>query len=158
MNLIVTKIWGESGLTLVELMVTLGVYAILMASLTPIAAQIMTAYRLHGATRQVFAELQNARFSAVAENHRYRFTIVQGSPAYAIHRDRNNDGVQNDGVDAVMARSVGVDAAGVTLSGTSNINFLSNGTVVTPGSIVLHGPGGKTASVAVGPGGRIRIE
>lgn len=146
---------GEGGLTLIELMVTLAVLAILLAVTAPIFSQIRQVYNLRGAAREIFSELQKARMAAVMENNRYRFSLVD-SYNYKIHDDNDNDGAEDAG-ETVTTKNIQTDSPGVTLSATNTVTFIPNGTASTYGTITLTNTSGSK-SVVVSSAGRIRIQ
>src|SRR5437867_2102253 len=67
-----------------ELLSTCAVLGILLRTAVPTIAGVVTSYRLQGATRQIAADLQQARMSAIAENNRYSFRLVD-TGTYSVH-------------------------------------------------------------------------
>jgi Tfp pilus assembly protein FimT len=149
---------SEAGLTLADLSITLGAFAVLLLALVPVLSKLLDAYHLRGAAHQMFAELQRARLSAIMQNNRYRLTVVGGSPVYVIHDDNNNDDVDNDGTDSVQTRSLANDSPGISLVADNDITFAPNGTALTLGQIIVTNQSGATRTIAVGAGGRIRLQ
>ena len=92
------------------------------------------------------------------ENNRYRFEVVDGSPQYVIHDDSNNDDVDNDGEDAFVTRTLAVDSPGVRLATENVITFAPNGAAISPGRITISSRSGDSKVIAVGAGGRIRLQ
>src|SRR2546430_14918644 len=74
------------GSSAAELLATFAVIGSLLRTAVPTIAGVVTSYRLHGATRQVAADLQQARTSAIAENNRYLFRLVETGPR-SVHDD-----------------------------------------------------------------------
>lgn len=153
-----SSIGTERGITMADLSVTLTAFAILLLAFVPVLSRLLDMYHLRGAAQQVFAELQRARLAAVMENNRYRFQVVDGSPEYVIHDDSNNDDVSNDGADAVVTRTLAVDSPGVHLATDNVITFAPNGGAITTGRITISSRSGDSKVIAVGAGGRIRLQ
>lgn len=149
---------GDRGVTLADLSVTLSAFAILLLAFVPVLSRLLDMYHLRGAAQQIFAELQRARLSAVMENNRYQFRVVGDSPEYVIHDDGNNDDVDNDGVDAVVTRTLAIDSPGVHLTTDGVITFAPNGAAITGGRVTVSSRSGASKIIAVGAGGRIRLQ
>lgn len=148
----------ESGVTLADLSVTLTVFAIMLLAFVPVFSRLLDSYHLRGAAQQVFSELQRARLAAVMENNRFRFKAVNGSSQYLIHDDGNNDDVVNDGDNAVITRTLAVDSPGIKLATEDIITFAPNGAALSGGRITISNRAGDTKVIAVGAGGRIRLQ
>lgn len=153
------RITGDArGVTLAEVATTLALLGAMSAVTAPALPRLLAAYQLRGAAQMVFSELQRARMAAVMENNRFRFTVVDGSPRFAVHDDENGDDVENDGDGSVVVRSVHVDSPGVVLKADGVVSFAPNGTARAARRIYVTSPFGDTAVVAVSTGGRICIE
>src|SRR2546430_15234743 len=79
------------GSSAAELLATCAVLGILLRTAVPTIAGVVTSYRLQGATRQVAADLQQARMSALADNNRYSFPLTDPGP-YSLHANVHNNG------------------------------------------------------------------
>lgn len=73
---------NRKGFTLAEVIVVSAIVAIISAIAIPQMNNLMNTYRLNGATRLVWADLQNARMTAIKENGRIQvvFTTTQINP------------------------------------------------------------------------------
>jgi Tfp pilus assembly protein FimT len=149
---------GESGVTLLDIAITLSIFALLLVAAVPILPRILAMYRLRGATQEMFSELQKTRLAAVMENNRYRLEVSDGSSQYTIHDDSNNDGLENDGTSSLTTRSLDEDNPGVTLEADGVVSFSPNGTASSPRHIHLTNASGDTSTVVVSGGGRVFIQ
>jgi Tfp pilus assembly protein FimT len=149
--------WGEEGLTLAELVTTLGLSAIVLLAMAPVMSRLLDVYQLRGAAQQIYGELQRARLAAVVENNRYRLDVDPGSNVYRVHDDDNNDDVDDDGEGTIVSRAMS-DSPGVRFDSGDIITFAPDGTAITYGSIALTNASGDTRVVSVAAGGRVRVE
>ncbi len=86
---------GKAGFSLVELMVVIGIIAIMAAAGTPSFLNWLPNYRLRSAARDIYSTLQNARLLAVRENTSVRVVFNNlVSPGFYIV-DINNNGVMD---------------------------------------------------------------
>jgi len=144
------------GSSAAELLATCAVLGILLRTAVPTIAGVVTSYRLQGATRQVAADLQQARMSAIAENNRYSFRLVD-TGTYSVHDDVNNNGTIDPG-EAVTTVALGATGwPGVTIAGDGIVTFLPNGMAVSAGTLTLSGSG-KARTVTVSQGGMMRAQ
>ncbi|MEG3191415.1 prepilin-type N-terminal cleavage/methylation domain-containing protein [Lysobacter sp. D1-1-M9] len=75
---------GSSGFTLVELMVTLAVLAILLAAAQPSFADFFERYRLRSAVDDTFAVFANARQAAVEADRNVRLSVGGTTTAWCV--------------------------------------------------------------------------
>lgn len=83
----------ESGFTLVELIIAIGVAAVLMAFAIPGVLNWLPDFRLKGAANDLFSNLQWAKLSAVKENKDWAIVFDTANGAYYICSDRGADNV-----------------------------------------------------------------
>jgi len=145
---------GHKGLSIAEIVVGLQIFAVLALIAVPNVIQTMQIYTLRAAAREVYSDLQNTRMGAVMEDHRYRFLLVD-SQTYQLHDDVNNNGIIDTG-ESVTTHSIASDAPGVTLSGTSTVTYLPDGTVLSSGTITAT-KGTHTVNIVVSSGGRVKV-
>lgn len=143
-------------MTFSEVTASMIVFSGLLAIMAPVFTEMLSVYHLRGATQELFAEMQRARLAAVMENHRYRLSVVPGTGLYEIHDDKNNNFAEDTG--EVSARSVAIQNPGITLSGDQVVTFLPNGTALTYGTITISSGSGRTKSLVISSGGRIRTQ
>lgn len=103
----------ERGFTLTELMVTLGVFAILAGIAIPAFSGWLPKYRLKSAARELYSDFQLAKITAIRSGVRcaIRFNhSVEGSTYdYVLFQDSNNNLVWDTG-ETVIKKRPGDDA------------------------------------------------
>ncbi len=109
----------NSGFTLIELMVTIAVLAILLGIAIPSFQGTLDKRRIIGAAEQIYADLQYARSEAIKRNATVRVSFQTGTnwcygiTTLASCNCHTADNCQLDGVNKVV---VGADFRNVTLS------------------------------------------
>jgi prepilin-type N-terminal cleavage/methylation domain-containing protein len=98
-----SKIHSRGGFTLIDIMVTISIMAIIMAGALPGLINVADSMRLGQGQRDVYQEMQSARLIAVASNRpmrlrfncpvagQYRLTELIGSPSTPDANDTAND-------------------------------------------------------------------
>ena len=135
---------NRAGFTLIEMMATLGVAAILMAIAIPQFLSVLPGLRLNDAARQVATDLQLARMRAISQNNSNTVTFNTSTGVYS-----SSLGSESYDIDQLYP--------GIALSAvTANPVFTSRGTASTPATITLSN-GSTTKAVQVTAVGRVRI-
>ena len=147
---------GSSGTTMFELLATVAVLTTFAGTTMLTSSQVRPLYIIRGAARQVSADLQKTRLSAVTENNRY---LVQFTNNHTdtILDDDNGDGIAETG-EPVRTVNIQLDWPGVTMTSTGAITFLSNGTVVAPVTITLQKVGATTKTITISQAGSVRVQ
>jgi len=115
-----------AGFTVMELVVVIGLMAIISAIAMPSFISWLPSYRLSAGARQIAADLQLARMKAISQNTNYRLRFTDGN-TYEMQK--------NDGGWAVPAGHGSVDLPeGITVTNGTPFNtseFQSRGTAKT---------------------------
>jgi len=136
---------NSAGFTLIEMMATMGVAAILMAIAIPGFFSALPGLRLNDAARQIATDLQLARMRAISQNNTNTVTFNTGTGVYSftLSPDTYNIPQLYPGIVLTVA--------------TANPVFTSRGTASTPATITLSN-GTSNRQVQVTPVGRVRIQ
>ncbi|MBN2843669.1 MAG: GspH/FimT family pseudopilin [Sedimentisphaerales bacterium] len=153
-----------AGFTLVELMVTLAVFAILAALAAPSFNGILEKRRLVGAAEGLFADLQFAKAEAIKRNRTIRLQVTTGNTwCYGLDDDAGTACDCNSN-----ACELGSTSRNITSSEYENIQLV-NGSVVefepvrgmpdTTATFQFRiGDGGDVKNVTVSSIGRIKMD
>src|SRR2546425_12032782 len=147
---------GRGGTTVAELLATVAVLGTFVSTTVLTTSQVRPLYIIRGAARQVAADLQKTRMSAVTENNRYVVQIASNHTD-TILDDNNNDGLTETG-EPVKTADIQLDWPGVTMSSTGALTFLPHGTVSAPVVITRHKSGTTDKTISISQAGSIRIQ
>ena len=150
------------GFTLVELMITVAVMAILLGIAVPLFQSTLDKRRLVGATEQLYADLRYARTEAIKRNANVFVSFTTGTNwCYGIALAACNCGTPGScqldpGIDKVVSASNfrGVSLAGQTFDGSTS--FEPRRGTANNGTATLSSTTGDI-KVIVGSLGRVRI-
>lgn len=136
-----------------ELLATLTLMTIVMATATPSLSRVMERFELRTAAHEMLAELQWLRSQAVTSNSRHRLSR-SGSSDLGYERF---DVATASWVDVDRSAPIGLQH--VTIGGPAEVLFLPNGAVSAAASYSIdHGTNLPTKYVSVGVAGSIRID
>jgi prepilin-type N-terminal cleavage/methylation domain-containing protein len=126
------------GFSLGEILVAVGVFAILSAIAVPQFIAFRPQNRLNGAARQVFSELMWARSKAVNDNSSYVITFPTNQTMLITGSTTKTVNIQTEYSDVTLASSA------------STITFSSRGTADVAPTITLTNSGGtKTIQIRI---------
>lgn len=153
----------QRGFTLMELIITIAVLGILGAIAVLNAPAILNTYRVKGAARQLYSDMQMARLTAI-KGGRAWCVIFNGSPFTSYIVVDSGDGTcdAGDTVDAIGEKTVAIasEYPGVTMTHNfsgNTLNFNPNGTAEGGAATLCNSSRGQ--QVVVNPNtGNIRID
>lgn len=130
---------NDSGFTIIELMIVIGLAAVL----TTIAGYNYFSYRpsllLSGATRQIMGDLLAAKMKAVGQSNNYKIFFLN-EREYMVLDDDDNDGVL-DGGEWSQTKDIQTEYPGVTFTATDDPVFTSRGTANNVTTVTLTNSG-----------------
>lgn len=146
---------GASGYTLTELMIVLGIVAVVLGLGGIWLSSQLPQYRLNGAVRQIRADLLAARAQAVKQRNEVR-VFFSDPHHYDILDDDDNDGRADPG-EAIESRSIQEDFAGVTIRSNNNPIFYPRGTASSLATIRVSNAAGEKA-ITISITGRVKVK
>lgn len=110
---------NQRGFTFVEILIVIAILIILAAIAIPQMGSMINIYRLSGATRIVWSDLQNAKMTAIKENRNIR--VNSSSTSYNF--------VRVDTGENIFTRDFASDYPNVTvlINGDGSVTFNSRG-------------------------------
>lgn len=155
----------SGGFSVLELIVVIGIGALLASYATLAQSSLLPHYRLSAATRQVVTDLRLLRAKAIAQNNSFRMVLAANSNAY--HAERFNAATSaweqyalygRGAMTGGTAQPVELPTSIVTTSAVE-VTFEPRGTVTTGGSppITLSAPGPRSRTLAINLAGLITI-
>jgi type IV fimbrial biogenesis protein FimT len=163
-----------AGFTLIELMIVVGIAAVIMLLGAPNLALFMAEQRVRTAASDMMAEIALARAKAVETSRRVYFerTSAQWKDGWRIYVDNNSNGTYDAGTDEQIAINLGLEGRIQICSPTgdfaTNLIFRPDGRVVrvgaaaaTDGIYILDNMGdadvsnNRVRALLFGPSGRV---
>jgi prepilin-type N-terminal cleavage/methylation domain-containing protein len=133
---------SESGYSLIELVITLALVAVLATIALPSWNKLLPSYQLDSSARQVHSELHSIKMRAAAENVGFQFAYANGAASYSIKRE------------AALVATKPLPQ-GVIITNAGAISFSPRGTA-SANRIRLRSSDGTCKHVVVSPTGRVR--
>lgn len=155
----------ETGFTLIELVTTIAVVAILLAIASPFVAGMIRNAELRGAARIVASTMQRARSEAITRkiNVGVEFTTTAGAAimggSFRVYLDSDDDGVCDVGETVLEQTNVAPSVAlyGSTFA-TGSARYDSRGLANGAGSIRLANATPLFYRISVSTTGNVRIQ
>lgn len=153
------------GWTAIELLVVVGILALLFTFGNLVQSQVLPHYRLSAATRQVVSDLRLLRTKAISQDRRFKMIFVSGSNVYRVERRDPASGLwepyalyRRGSTTGGGTPSIDLPASVITTSAVEVV-FHSRGTVVVTGAnpLVLSAPGPRTRNLSIGLAGLISV-
>ena len=148
---------AASAFSLVELMVVVGLIAVLLAFGYPRLARLMAIYRLQGSAQTLALTLQKVRLRAIAEGKCFQVTFDGSAMTYQLLSKATlpcgTTGFTNDGV----AQKID-DATAITVSASASPVFDTRGGGSTTSVVTLQNRDGDSRLVAVNAAGRVNVQ
>jgi len=164
-----------SGFTLMELMVTIAIIAVVSAIAVPNFLAWVPKFKLGGASRDVLAVLQGTRVQAVKDNTNYTVQFNLGNESYVAFLDDGAgtpdttpaDGIPDglgdgilDATETIVSQKVlpdGINIVNTTLAGNQVI-FDTQGVASTAGTITIANDRGASRLIVLELAGSSRIQ
>ena len=143
-----------SGYTLTELMIVLGILAVVLGLSGIWLSSQLPQYRLDGTVRQIRADLLAARAQAVRQGNPVRVSFTDPQH-YDIWVDHNKNRKVDPG-EVIEARSILDDFPGVAIESNKNPIFNPRGTASNFGTIKISN-GSKEKRITIGITGRVKV-
>jgi prepilin-type N-terminal cleavage/methylation domain-containing protein len=139
-NGVYLPVCGQNGFSLTEMLIVIALISILSYIAVPQINTMINKYRLTGATRIVWGDLQNARMTALKMNQSIQ--VAFSSTTYSFVKVSTNT--------TIFTRSLGTDYPNITvaLQSGSSITFSSTGQTTAATVNVVGTSGTKTLSIS----------
>src|SRR5262245_37578263 len=97
------------GLTILEILISLSIIAIVTGIALPSFATLRAQSRLNAAARQIVLDLKVARARAIGDLAGHRVRFVVRAPTYQHQRQRGDGSYADDGAPVALPDGVGVE-------------------------------------------------
>jgi prepilin-type N-terminal cleavage/methylation domain-containing protein len=155
------------GFTLIEMMVTVAVAAILLTVAIPSFTQMIDKKRLESAAENLYADLQFAQSEAIKRNKTIRVSFYANGSTWCYGLKENADcdcqetnSTESDfcEIDSVPKTVSSVEFKDISIASTaSSFSFSSLRGTVNTGSTEFQSANNKKLQVVVSPFGRVRL-
>jgi type IV fimbrial biogenesis protein FimT len=176
MEKMVQTLKNKKGFTLIEMVVVIGIISILAMVTTPLMRQTIQNYKLKGAAREIYSNLQKAKLEAIKQNSNVVMAFTTGAYAaeggvggYETFIDNGGedgtgtegDSVRNGSEVIISAGSITKNITLITASftgGTSKAKFTGQGLPIGFGGSVQVRNTTRWYKITVSSAGNIKLE
>lgn len=169
-----SRLWGESGLTLVEMMVALAVLAAVLTISVPSFARMRASYQLQSSAHRLVSAIQLARAEALQRALTIALCPSAGGDAcsgsyrdgWSLFVDVDRDGLLSPGIDELIFHAPGfpadyrvMDRGGSRLA-TQSISYRPDGSTGSNRTLQVCAPAGRgldSYSIVLSMVGRARV-
>lgn len=157
-----SNLLAKGGFTLLELLVTISVLAILLSVAVPSMQSMISRNRLKAATHAIAEDLQWTRSETIKQNRTLQMTLALDDWCYGVSHAKQGDcdcrlPAENPG-GCVLKRVSGADFPGISLDATfSRTIFEPRRATAINGSLVLATAQGSSLKILLSRLGRVRL-
>lgn len=146
----------ESGVTLIELLISIAVLAILVAIAAPYFGDYIERQRLVGAAEALHGQIQQAKRAAISNNKTIYFQASNGSSWTATYGDEDPPTGDVNGLSVLNVSSEDYPTIEIVNAVTVDFNMPGNSADVS-GNLDIESPSGWNVVVSVSSVGRVEI-
>ena len=147
------------GFTVMELMVTVAIIAIVAGFGIPAFNRMAVNGNLRTAARDIMGDIANLKEGAMAYNQQLSIGFDTGANSYTLQRlPPNPDGTLTNINKSPASFGQGIQLTGVAFGAGTTVTFLTRGTLQQGGNIVLTNSRGSTATITCNLSGRTYVQ
>jgi len=140
----------QRGLTLMELLVGIGIMAIVLAASLPGFRSMMEGHRHASSVGSLTSRMFMTRQMAVRDRQEYVLTVNPVAASFAAFRDTNSNGVRDAGETALGPWALDTDVQLQNIDWAGNqMTFFPNGTTSQTGDLRVFDAKGHTKTIRV---------